>query len=308
MRMILLSFFFCGLSFFELSASAQDPASQAAMAAQQAAQEANAQSQQAMQQAQQANQQASQDLQNAAASNSVGVPTAARPRLSVKPGVYGGSLTVAITDSTSGAAIYYTTDGWTPTVRSARYVGPLTINVTTRLRAIAVAPKLANSQPSDADYVLPASSGPNAVLAPDGVLRQGTLVPLVFASDLNSKTAKVGDQFTLKMASEIKIGNRVIAPGGVQGRGTVTAVKRTRAAGQPGSVTFAVNALIVDGTLIPLTGGETEEGRDHVSRAKALFMVPGMEWAVALHGRDAEIPPGTPVSAVVAADTLLPEG
>jgi hypothetical protein len=221
--------------------------------------------------------------------------------------VYGGALTVEITDSTPGATIYYTTDGWTPTTHSARYAGPITVDATARLRAIAAAPKLANSQPSEADYVLPVSSGPIAVVAPDGVLRQGTVVNLVFASDLSSRTAKVGDRFTLGVASEIKSGGRVIAPDAVQAQGMVTAVERTRAAGRPGSVTFAVNALMVDGTAIPLTGGETEEGRDHVTRARTLFMVPGMEWAIALHGSDAEIRQGTLVAAVVAADTVLPK-
>jgi hypothetical protein len=35
------------------------------------------------------------------------------PKFSVKPGKYNEPRTVEITDSTAGATIYYTTDGWT---------------------------------------------------------------------------------------------------------------------------------------------------------------------------------------------------
>src|ERR1019366_6431068 len=63
---------------------------------------------------------------------------AAAPKFSVKPGAYSAAVTLKIKDSTREAVIYYTTDGWTPTVASTRYMGPITIDSTTTLQAIAI--------------------------------------------------------------------------------------------------------------------------------------------------------------------------
>ncbi len=60
---------------------------------------------------------------------------------SFSPGAFGtftNSATVTISDSTSGATIYYTTNGSTPTTGSSVYTGPLTFTATTKLEAIAV--------------------------------------------------------------------------------------------------------------------------------------------------------------------------
>jgi hypothetical protein len=45
-----------------------------------------------------------------------------------------------LSDTTSGATLYYTTDGATPTQDSAVYTGPILIPKGATLRAIALAP------------------------------------------------------------------------------------------------------------------------------------------------------------------------
>lgn len=61
----------------------------------------------------------------------------ATPEISLPTGDYVGEQTVAIT-AEEGAAIYYTTDGETPTVESAVYTAPFTVSETTTVKAIAV--------------------------------------------------------------------------------------------------------------------------------------------------------------------------
>jgi hypothetical protein len=149
------------------AAQAQDAAQQAAQAAQQASQQAiqaaqqaseaaQQANQQAMQAAQQANQQAAQAAQQAASASSTTLAPglAAMPKFSVKPGAYSNVLTVRITDSTRDAVIYYTTDGWTPTLDSPVYRGPITIDRNTILQAIAVAPYNYRSVVAQAKYVV----------------------------------------------------------------------------------------------------------------------------------------------------------
>jgi hypothetical protein len=63
--------------------------------------------------------------------------TATTPSFSPAPGIYHTTQMVTISDSTSGASIYYTTDGSTPTTGSAPYSVPITVSATETVNAIA---------------------------------------------------------------------------------------------------------------------------------------------------------------------------
>lgn len=62
--------------------------------------------------------------------------------------------TVAMSDRTAGATIYYTTDGSIPTTSSNLYTGSFTVATNEKVTAIAVAPGYANSYPATATYVI----------------------------------------------------------------------------------------------------------------------------------------------------------
>ncbi len=62
----------------------------------------------------------------------------ATPVASVKEGEYKTTQKVKLTTTTKGAAIYYTTDGKTPTVKSTKYTKEISIGKNTTLKAIAV--------------------------------------------------------------------------------------------------------------------------------------------------------------------------
>ena len=59
-----------------------------------------------------------------------------------------------MTDSTPGATIYYTTDGSTPTTSSQKYTGPITVNTTQTINAIATASGFVQSAVSSETYNL----------------------------------------------------------------------------------------------------------------------------------------------------------
>lgn len=61
-----------------------------------------------------------------------------QPEASVPAGTYGAPVTVALTTKTADAAIYYTTNGSTPTVNSTPYTGAITVSAAMTIKAIAV--------------------------------------------------------------------------------------------------------------------------------------------------------------------------
>ena len=79
---------------------------------------------------------------------------AANPVFLVAAGTYSGTQTVGITDATTGARIYYTVDGSTPTAASKLYTQPITVPVSETVQAIAIAPSLLPSSIVSAAYVI----------------------------------------------------------------------------------------------------------------------------------------------------------
>ena len=85
----------------------------------------------------------------------ISVPT---PVFTPKAGRYASAQSIAITDSMFGAAIYYTTDGSTPTPSSKSYTGPVVISSNRTIKAIATAPGYSNSAVGTAAYTISASA------------------------------------------------------------------------------------------------------------------------------------------------------
>ena len=302
-------------------AQAQDPGQMAAQQAQQAAQQANQDAQQAMQMNQQAAQTAAQQAQTDGAMPPCCI--IAKPKFSVKAGSYASPVTVKLTDKTRGAIIYYTTDGWTPTNASNRYLGPITISSSTTLQAIAIGPYFATygrsvvvsaqyniKMPAGATASAPANAPPASEAAAeessDGklTLAQGMPVSLVFGADVSSKTASVGDLIPLTLADDLKVGNVVVARKGSPAAALVIQVDKTGAGGAPGDITFQVDSLTVNGSVIKLSGFATKEGEAKPPNAAFLIPVVG-PLTVLKHGADAEIKQGTLFTAFVSADTEL---
>ncbi|MFC5861893.1 chitobiase/beta-hexosaminidase C-terminal domain-containing protein [Acidicapsa dinghuensis] len=80
--------------------------------------------------------------------------TTAAPAFSVAGGTYASTQSVTISDATSGAAIYYTTNGTTPTTSSAKYSGAISVSASETLEAIAVKSGYANSPVTSAVYTI----------------------------------------------------------------------------------------------------------------------------------------------------------
>ena len=80
--------------------------------------------------------------------------TTATPAFSPAGGTYTSAQSVSLSDATSGATIYYTTDGSTPTTASTPYTAPISVGATTTINAIAAASGYSNSPVASATYTI----------------------------------------------------------------------------------------------------------------------------------------------------------
>jgi YD repeat-containing protein len=80
--------------------------------------------------------------------------TVATPTFSPAAGTYTSVQTVTISDSTSGATIYYTTNGSTPTTSSTEYTEPITVSSSETVKAIGTKSGYTESSVGSAAYTI----------------------------------------------------------------------------------------------------------------------------------------------------------
>ncbi len=118
-------------------------------------------------------------------------PVAATPAFWPVPGAYSQTQAgqkVTLTDTSSGATIYYTTDGTTPTTSSPKYSGAITVTSTTTIQAIAAGPNYSASAVATGTYTLtPPGNGPtvSVVVTTDNQAMQLAPQPAVGFSTAN---------------------------------------------------------------------------------------------------------------------------
>ncbi|MFA4817333.1 MAG: M4 family metallopeptidase [Parcubacteria group bacterium] len=80
--------------------------------------------------------------------------TVATPVASPAGGTYSSEQTVTLSSATSGAAIYYTIDGNTPTISSTLYTGAITVSTSQTIKAIAVKSVMIDSDVMSETYTI----------------------------------------------------------------------------------------------------------------------------------------------------------
>jgi Malectin domain/Chitobiase/beta-hexosaminidase C-terminal domain len=112
-----------------------------------------------------------------------GATQAATPTFSPASGTYTSAASVTISNSTSGATIYYTTDGTTPSTASTVYTGPLGVTTTETIQALAVASGLSQSAVASSTYtIVPPGPAPSFTSASPNTGMQSQLnLPVVLS-------------------------------------------------------------------------------------------------------------------------------
>jgi glucosylceramidase len=126
------------------------------------------------------------------ASATYAFPAAATPTFSPSPGTYYPSQLVTLSDATTGATIYYTLDGSTPTTSSTQYSAPINVTATTTINAIATAAGYVQSAVASGTYTISNVSAVSVVLSTDDQKSLMAAQPSVnFTSTLPGPTANI---------------------------------------------------------------------------------------------------------------------
>ncbi len=154
----------------------------------------------------------------------------APPLFSIPAGVYSAPQSVALASPTQGAAVYYTTNGTTPTTASTLYTGPVTVGYgNTTLQAIAVAPGLNPSSVSSETFLIIQPVTPTPTLSPAGGTYGTGLTVTIADSDTSAVLYYTLDGSQPSVASTVYSGPI------------------------PVSASAVVNAVAIDPAMVPST-------------------------------------------------------
>jgi hypothetical protein len=166
-------------------------------------------------------------------------PAAPAPVLSLPSGSYSGTQSLTITDSLTGATIYYTNDGTTPTTSSTEYTGPITVSSTETIEANAAATGYSTSAVTTAAYTInistfgfTLSASPVSVSVPQG----GTGASTISVTDVGGFTGTV----TLAATGLPSGVSASFAPGSAAGTQVLTITASTSAPITSSAVTVTI--------------------------------------------------------------------
>lgn len=166
---------------------------------------------------------------------------------------------------------------------------------------------------SEAAHGTVSAEGPAAGGSPKSIcgkargclLRETTQVPLKFAADVNSKTAHVGDPVEFVLDEDMKVGDVVVVTKGANALATVSEAKKAGMMGRPGDLSVQLQYLIVGDNHVRLRGTQGREGESKTGATVALTVLFGPVGLIK-HGKNVDIPAGTPLQAYVDQDIWLP--
>ncbi len=137
------------------------------------------------------------------------------------------------------------------------------------------------------------------------LLREGDEVSLKFANDITSKTAVEGDPVEFLLDSDLKVGDAIVVAKGAHATATVSNAKKAGMMGKPGELSVQLQYLVAGDNRVRIRGTKGREGQSKTGAAVALTVLFGPIGLIK-HGKNVEIPAGTPLVAYVDQDIWLP--
>jgi hypothetical protein len=136
------------------------------------------------------------------------------------------------------------------------------------------------------------------------LLKEGDVVSLKFAADLNSKTAHEGDPVEFLLDDDLKVGESIVVARGAHVVATVTDAKKAGMMGRPGELSVQMQYLVSGTNHVRIRGTKGREGDSKTGATVALTVLFGPIGLIK-HGKNVDIPAGTALTAYVDQDIWL---
>jgi hypothetical protein len=137
------------------------------------------------------------------------------------------------------------------------------------------------------------------------LLREGDEVPLKFAADVSSKTAEEGQSVEFILDGDLKVGGTVVVQKDSHALATVSHVKKAGMMGKGGELNVQIQYLVTGDNRVRLRGTKGREGENKEGATIVLTVLFGPIGLIK-HGKNVDIPAGTPLVAYVDQDIWLP--
>ena len=137
------------------------------------------------------------------------------------------------------------------------------------------------------------------------LLKEGDQVSLKFAAAISSKTAQEGDTVEFVLDDNLKVGDTIVVPKDAHALATVTNSKKAGMMGKGGELNVQLQYLVAGDNRIRIRGTKGREGENKTGATVALTVIFGPIGLIK-HGKNVDIPAGTPLVAFVDQDTWLP--
>jgi len=159
--------------------------------------------------------------------------------------------TVTISCATSGATIYYTIDGNSPTILSTQYISPFTLTSTSTVKAIAVKSGMTNSDISTATY-----TKTEKVASPTFNPLNGSTFTTNQQVTISCATSSATIYYTIGGSTPTTLSTQYISPFTVTSTATVKAiaVKNGMTNSDISTATYTKTEKVVSPTFNPLNG------------------------------------------------------
>jgi hypothetical protein len=142
------------------------------------------------------------------------------------------------------------------------------------------------------------------------VLQDGTPIKLRTAENLSSHDAVKGNDVNFEVVEDVYVGDVLVIKKGSPAIGTITEAQRKKTMGRQGKLDITIDyARLINGEKAMLRGVQQGNGGGHTGAmvtgmvVTSLVFWPAAPFFLFMHGKDFNIPKGTPTTVFVAGDT-----
>jgi hypothetical protein len=138
------------------------------------------------------------------------------------------------------------------------------------------------------------------------ILSAGTMIPLETIGTISSENLSSGETIDFKVRTDIKVGDKVVIAAGSIAKAQVSIVKQPKALGKEGFVELQIKSVqTVDGKTVNLSSGSISKSGDDKAGLSIVLGIFVCILFLLIKGKNAEIPAGYQVDAIVSSNVTV---